>query len=199
MFNEILTGKATLEAQPPQASPYREQATLPSIKHACMRCQQTYSAPAGSTAGNCPACCMTVAALSTDAVHRAMAEQARRDRSHKLFRGALFVVIAIGVAAFRWGMRTQMREDAAVGAGYHSYAEYQAEQSAVYPTDELSQTVHDFANELCRCSDLACSRNVQAQLRLYVRNHGTTDDRARASVDADTERLYACAAKLENP
>jgi len=197
MFNDILTGKATNEP-PKEVSPYREPGA---VELACTICKQVYRAAPGSVAGACTACRAMIdaqlAAANSAAVYDAIADHAHLARRRKIVRAILVVVIGLGVGLFRCGARRQMREDLAVGAGYHSYAEYKAERDAVYPTDEVSYKVEELADTLCRCTDLACSRNVEAEFTRYRQHNSPSDERARASVDQDTERLYACAAKLE--
>ncbi len=201
MFNDILTGKASLEPKPEPQSPYREQAVLPPVQHVCVACGQRYKAPADSAPGRCPTC--HVAMVEENTRQSALAAHAGQDhfrraaRSHRMLRGFLVIAIGVGVALFRYGMRTQMREDAAQAAGYHSYGEYKAERDAVYPTDEYSYRIHDLAAEMCRCNDLACARNVQAQYRQYARSGSPSDDTARESAEQDGTHLADCEARFE--
>lgn len=176
MFNEILTGKASLEPKsaPPPTAPPAPAAPVPA---AVVQANQAQSAAA---------------------LHAASLGARRNDASHNLFRVIVLVVVAIGLGFFRYGMRKQEREDAAQAAGYRNYGEYERERAAVYPTDEYSYKVSQFADEMCRCSDLACSRDVLAQFSRYLRSGTPSDDKASESVAADSQRLYDCAAKFEN-
>jgi hypothetical protein len=129
---------------------------------------------------------------------RASVEQARRARhTWRVLRVVLGIALAIAIGLFKYGMRTQMREDAAHAAGYHSYAEYKQERDAVYPTDDYSYEIQRLAEQMCRCTDLHCARDVQAQYRVFVRSGAPSDDGARASVEQDSTRLAECQAKLE--
>jgi hypothetical protein len=201
MFNDILTGKASLEPRPESESPYRQQAVLPPVRHACITCGERYQAPAGSSPGRCPTCHVAMVEENTrqsEHVARASEEQARRARrTWRVLRVVLGIAVAIAIGLFKYGMRTQMREDAAQAAGYHSYAEYKQERDSVWPTDDYSYEIHRLAEEMCRCTDLRCARDLQAQYHRFVQSGAPSDDGARASVEQDGARLADCEAKLE--
>jgi hypothetical protein len=174
---------------------------LPPVQHACVACGQRYQAPAGSPPGTCPTCHVAMVEENTrqsELAARASRETFRRtERNWRVMRALLVLAVGIGIALFKYGMRTQMREDAAQAAGYHSYAEYKTERDAVYPTDKYSYEIQRLANDMCRCTDLACARNVQAQYRQFVRSGSPSDDSARASAEQDGARLADCEAKFE--
>lgn len=201
MLNDILTGKASLEPRPESESPYRQQAVLPPVRHGCITCGQRYEAPAGSSPGRCPTCHVAMVEENTRhsaLVARAAEEQARRSqRTWRVLRVVVGIAIAIAIGLFKYGMRTQLREDAAQAAGYHSYAEYQQERDSVSPTDDYSYEIQRLADQMCSCTDLRCARDVQAQYRRFVQSGAPSDDGARASVDQEGTRLAECQAKLE--
>ena len=198
MFNEILTGKASLEPKPAAAIP---PAALPPVQHDCIDCGRRYEAAAGSASARCGACHVAMVerntALSAQLMH-ATGDRMRRDaRNRMIVRVVLGLVVSAGIIAFRAGMKHQMRDDAAQAAGYRDYDEYKSERDAVYPTDEFSQRVQSFANDMCRCTDLACARTTLAQYRSFLRSGQPSDDTAQASADRDDQRLRDCEANLE--
>lgn len=201
MFNEILNRQASLEPTSEAKDPYREQGVLPPIRHACIACGSTYEAPAGSVPARCGPCHLAMVESNqkeSAALHRAQEEHARKAaNSQRLVRWGLMIAIAVGAGLFKYGMRTQMREDAAVGAGYSSYDEYTSERDRIYPTDNFSRRTNELADQMCRCSDLACARDVRALYSHHVGAGGPTDDTARASAAQDNARLDACQARFE--
>jgi len=202
VFNEILTGKASLEPKPEPMAPYRELGTMPPVHHACVTCSQRYLAPAGSTASLCATCQLEIVeanARNDRLAFQLSEDQARRAaRSHRWMATIIGTLVVVGLGLFRYGMRSQMREDAAIGAGYESYSEYEAERDAVYPTDEYSRQVQSMADDMCRCSDLPCARNLQRLFGQFVRSHSPTDDKADESARADSIRLADCQARIES-
>jgi len=107
MFNDILTGKASLEPKRESNGPYREQAVLPPIQHVCVTCGQRYQGPAGSVPGCCSTCHVAIveanARESALAVHAAQEHARRAGKSHRVLRALLIVAIGIGAALFRYG------------------------------------------------------------------------------------------------
>jgi len=203
VLNDILLGKES-SPRPVPVDPYRTQSEVPvapSREATCVTCRASYAVRGTGSAGRCPACFAAMVAKNqadTAAALRASAEQAARaQRSHRIFGAVVLVLVLIAAAAFRYGMRRQAREDAAQAAGYHSYSEYERDRDAVYPTDGYSYRVQQFANQMCACPDLACSRDVQAQYRRFAQT-GEPDDDARASVEHDDARVWDCAATLES-
>ncbi|MBL9020363.1 MAG: hypothetical protein JNL83_39635 [Myxococcales bacterium] len=176
MFNDILTGKASLE---PQARPPVEEAP-PSPRPAL-----TWEQVAANEAA------------SARAVREAETALRKSQASHRLIAGCVVVFVAVAIVFIKSQMRQQMREDNARAAGYSSYAAYQEESAKVYPTDEYSYKVRQFAGDMCRCQDLACARNLQAQYTRYLRSSAPSDDESRASVEQDARRLADCQEILE--
>ena len=200
MFNEILTGKASNQPPPEPISPYREN-VVPPIRHMCISCSESYDAPAGSEPDRCPTCRLAMAELnrreSDHVFQAAQVQRARAERSHRILYGIIMVAAIIAVGFARYAMHAQMREDAAAGAGYHSYADYKTERDMVYATDDYSIRIHELAGDMCACKDLACARNVQTQFVRFARTGSPGDDMARKSVDQDTVRLGECQATFE--
>ena len=105
----------------------------------------------------------------------------------------------VGVVFFRYGMRSQMRDDAAQAAGYSDYDDYKRARGAVslYPSDEYSRELSSLASSMCYCKDLKCARDVQTTYVNYVRSHGPSDDDSEASARASIEKLGTCQATIE--
>lgn len=176
MFNDILTGKASLE---PKAPPLVDAPPPPPA--AALTAEQI--------AAN--------EAASARALRDAEIAYNKNQASHRLMITLGVIFLAATVAFIRHQMRKQMREDSAQAAGYSSYAEYNEESAKVYPTDEYSYKVNRFASDMCYCQDLACARNVQAQYTRYLRSGAPSDDESRASVEQDARKLAECQELLE--
>ncbi len=201
MFNEILTGKASLEVKPPPADPYREESVPAEITLKCLRCSKDYAAKGGAPAGNCGACNAIIAqqnaAASAAAMYEAELQFNKNEASHGVMKLLLFIGFLVVVAFIRHQMRKAQREDAAVAAGYSSYNEYQTESAMVYPSDDFSRRVNSLASDMCSCQDLACGRNVYAQYSRYVKSNAPSDDKASESAAQDALKLADCLATLE--
>lgn len=118
MFNEILTGQKSIEEKPApiDTSPYRLPGELPPTLN-CLRCQKSFPATQ-AIGGMCRTC-----APNTDAVLASMrsnqrvsyVDQGEEERNRvvtgKVIAIAITLVIAIGLAFFRYNMRRQFRED----------------------------------------------------------------------------------------
>ena len=202
MFNEILTGKASLEVKPPPADPYREESVPAEITLKCLRCSKDYTAKGGTAPGNCGACNALIAqenaAASAAAFREAEDRFNRNEASHRILKALLFVAFLIVVAFVRYQMRKAQRDDAARAAGYSDYSDYKTESAKVYPTDEFSYRVSSLASDMCYCQDLACGRNVYAQYSRYVKSNAPSDDKASESAEQDGLKLADCLATLES-
>jgi hypothetical protein len=124
VFNEILTGEKSLEHPPkPVPDPYRVPAPNPAML-SCTSCNELF--PSGQAiAGMCRKCAPSATAAlnamgSTERISYASGEQQERDRKMKntIFSIVLFIVIAVGIAAFKFGMREQYRADMTEAAGH---------------------------------------------------------------------------------
>jgi cell division septation protein DedD len=198
VFNELLTGKATLDPPPQPQSPYREPGVVPPVTHTCPTCRQAYRARAGSIAGTCGSCQEIQARNDALAFQQAEAAQQRVQNQHKLFVFIGSIVIVALAVVFKVGMKTQLREDLAQGAGYQSYSDYQKQRDTVAPSDEYSRRVHALASDMCACKDLACARNVQTTFVSYSRSHRPSDDNSEASASADVAKLADCQHAIES-
>ena len=178
MFNDILTGKASLEA--PKAPPPATDAPPP---------PRPVLTPEQVAANE---------AASRQAMRDAEAAFRKNESSHRILVTCIVLFVGIALAFIRTQMRKQMREDNARAAGYSSYDNYQEESAKVYPTDEYSYKVNQFASDMCFCQDLACARNVQAQYTRYLRSSAPSDDESRASVEQDSRKLAECQEILES-
>jgi hypothetical protein len=176
MFNDILTGKASLE--PPQAPPAADQSPPPR--------------PALS-----PEQIAANEAASARAVREAETAFRKAESSHRLLVTCIVLFIGLALGFIRYQMRKQIRDDRARTAGYASYDDYKDESANVYPTDEYSRKVNDFARQMCSCDDLACARNVQAQYTHHLRSSAPSDDDSRTSAEQDALKLADCQEILE--
>lgn len=201
VFNEILTGKASLEVKPPPVDPYREESIPAEITLKCLRCSKDYTAKGGTAAGNCGACNALIAqenaAASAAAFREAEARFNKNEASHAVMKTLLVIGFLAVIAFIRYQMREAQRNDAAQAAGYSSYDDYKTESAKVYPTDEFSDRVNSLASDMCYCQDLACGRNVYAQYSRYVKSNSASDDKASESAAQDALKLADCMATLE--
>jgi hypothetical protein len=203
MFNEILTGKASLDPQPKPLEPFREAGELPPVTETCVGCGRSFKAPANRIATHCASCMLQIAELNAAndrmAFVAAEAEAQRKQNSQRLFSIIGGIVVVAGLIVFKAGMRSQMREDAAVGAGYKSYDEYKElrDEIRLSPNDEFSSRLSDFASDMCRCKDLQCARDIQATLTNFTRTHSPSDDQSNASARVSLGRLADCQQTIE--
>ena len=172
MFNDILTGKASLE---PKAPPVVDAPPPPPPPAPALTPEQI--------AAN--------EAASARAMREAEIAYNKNQASHRLMVTLGVIFLAAVLAFIRHQMRKQAREDSAKAAGYSSYADYKEESAKVYPTDEYSYKVHELAGDMCGCHDLACARDVQAKYTRHLRSGAPSDDEARASVAQDAAELAA--------
>lgn len=201
MFNDILTGKSSLEPKPAPMAPYREQGVVPPVQETCVGCGRTFPAPANTIATHCQSCLLSIRELNAQnerVAFMAAEDEARRaNNSHRLFAIIGGIVVVVGLGIFKFGMRSQMREDAAIGAGYSSYDDYKRDSERVYATDEYSSEVHSIASEMCFCKDLKCARDVQSKFINYSRSHAPSDDMAEKYARQESIRLADCQAAIE--
>ncbi len=203
MFNDILTGKASVAPEPAPMEPYREQGALPPVTETCVGCGMSFKAPAGTVATHCPSCQLRTFELNAQndrmAFLAAEEDHRRKQNSQRLFAIIGGVVVLIGLVFFRYGMRSQRRDDAAQAAGYSDYDDYKRERAAVrlYPSDDYSRQLDSLASDMCYCKDLKCARDVQTKYVNYVRTHGPSDDDSEASARASIEKLGTCQATIE--
>lgn len=203
MFNDILTGKSSLEPQPTPMEPYREPGAVPPVDETCVGCGMKFEVPANTIATHCASCKLQIVELNARndqmAYLAAEDDHRRKQNSQRLFAIIGGAVVLIAVFAFRYGMRSQMRDDAAQAAGYHDYDQYKREaaEASLYPSDDYSRRASSLASDMCSCKDLKCAREVQATFTNYVRSHGPSDDNSERSSAASLEKLGNCQATLE--
>jgi hypothetical protein len=195
MFNEILTGKASIEPQPAVADPYRQE-SVPDVSKTCVDCQQTFTTKITNPVTRCQRCHLTLVEANAAASARAYAEteaQLSRERTHAWIRRAVLILICGTIVAFiKYEMRKQYAEDMRAANGGLSYS------NEHYYDPYVSQT-RGYADHMCFCEDLKCARDVQREYTLWSRN--TTDrpenDDAAAAASVELERLGNCLAKHE--
>ncbi len=174
MFNDILTGKASLEPAPSVVDPPPPKPALTPEQIAANE------------------------AASAKAMRDAETAFRKNEASHRLLVTCIVLFVGVAFAFIRYQMKKQMREDSARAAGYSSYDNYKEESAKVYPSDDYSYKVNQFARDMCSCPDLACARTVQAQYTRHLRSSAPSDDNARASVEQDARKLAGCQDVLES-
>lgn len=183
MFNEILTGKSTLERAPAQASPYREE-SVPQITLVCSDCQARYQAPVGTPPGRCGACHVALVsrnqAASTAALHESLAAIDERRRHYRWFRRAMILAVACVLAFIKF----EMRKDLAAS---------QPREQPVYISDPYIDQIRSYAIEMCACPDAACTTTVRAKWMNWQRYAIQPTDSGVLDGAADaTNELMAC-------
>jgi hypothetical protein len=167
MFNEILTGKASIEHTPPVAPPVQ--------------------APAPSRVS--PAA-LANAEASARAFAESEAQRRRAQNSHRILAVAAAVVASLGFAMFRWGMRDAYEKDLRAGYGY-------SDESSSVTYDPFVSEARGFASQMCSCADKQCAWSVQATFDRWVRQTTPpTNTAVLDAAAAETERYQACLAKL---
>lgn len=195
MFNEILTGKASLEEKPAAADPYREP-SVPDVSMTCPDCHKTFTTKVGSGATKCAVCHVLSAQAATAAsghtyenVHEA---HLRSGTNAKLVSLLVTVGLGIGLVIFKYQMRKQSREDL--------YSPRAVDDSAYNVSrDPFVESVAGHRREMCSCSDLACSRVVQAKFENWLRSQHQMpmDDATLDAAAVETSRYTECMTRLE--
>src|SRR6185312_6104059 len=112
MFNEILTGKSSLEPARTAESPYRTE-SVPQISLTCVDCHAHYLAPVGTPPGRCGACHVALVArnqaASQAALYGSLAAIDERRRGYRWMRWALLATVSVTLGL----IKMQMRKDIA--------------------------------------------------------------------------------------
>ena len=183
MFNEILTGKASVELTPVPENPYRTEA-VPNVSLTCVDCGTRYQAPIGTPVGRCGACHVALVsrnqAASMAALHQSRAAIDARQRGHRWMRWALLAVVACTLGLIKRQMRKEM-------------AASQPKPQRIYIYDSYVEAVHRFQVDMCSCPDAACKSRIRAQWMNWQRTAVVPSDSdvldlARESEDA----MFAC-------
>ena len=191
MFNEILTGKATLEP-PVVVDPYRE-GTTPEVTLTCTDCQESFRTKVGSGATRCGVCRVKVMeaqrAENELAIAHATYSLQQSQSNAKVIRYVVIAVIGFGLAFMKYQMRESLHEDMSVGQSkVYGYTAYD---------DPFAAKVHDYATDMCFCSDYACARGVLGAFDHWRRTAAVpTDEAVLDQVSQETDRFRACYTKL---
>jgi hypothetical protein len=192
VFNEILTGKATLE--PPRMT-VEQVAALPDVTHSCVRCTKQYTAKASSPPGHCSACNAIVvqenAAESARAYNAAAANIRSSQASVRLIKVLFVIAISIVFGFIKYSMRKQMREDNAAAAS-RNY-----EYTPSYD-DEYSTQIRYFSNDMCSCQDAACASQVRNRFQVWQRRQGGATESSQEAAAPALERMSTCLADISN-
>jgi hypothetical protein len=193
VFNEILTGKATLEPPP---SPVQPGVVHLDVEHSCVRCTKSYLAKSGSAPAHCPSCHAIVvqenAAESARAYNAAAANIRSSEASVRLFKLLLVIAAAIVFGFIKYSMRKQMRDDNAAAAARYSHYD----DTPAY--DEYSSTVEDFSREMCRCSDAMCASQIRNRFQMWQRRQAGVEESSMQAAEPALQRMASCLADLSN-
>jgi hypothetical protein len=196
MFNEILTGKQTLEPTPVPESPYRVQ-SVPQATATTARCADCHVSfkPHAYSGIRCSMCHAALVRRneveSARILAAAEAQAAASDRSMRLFKWAGFAVLGVCLALIKGQMRSQIRED----------EEQRAAASMSYVpsySDEYSRDLYYLEGDACRCEDLKCARDVQARVTQTLSRTRATDDTADEQGRRSLEKIGDCVAQFEH-
>ena len=193
MFNELLTGKATLDPPPMAADPYRVE-SVPEVSVMCVSCLKDFKTKVhNSSAMRCPSCHVAFVEANQVESARALASaEARFERSRRDTRLWLFAVGAVISLALGF-IRYQMKKDLRESAGSQSSDVYIGSY-----TGEYSYALYNFSGDACRCADLKCGREVQVRVDQFLkRSPGPTDDNDSKLGTASLQNLADCLGKLE--
>lgn len=184
MFNEILTGKSTLERAPEQASPYRTE-SVPQISLTCVDCAAHYQAPVGTPVGRCGPCHLAMAsrnqAASNAALQASFAAINARRRGHRWMRWAMLALLGVALSL----IKRQMRKD---------FAESQPRAQPVYIQEDPYVTkLWSFKYEMCACADAACRSTVRAKWMNWQNTAiPPTDEHMLDLARESTDAMFAC-------
>jgi hypothetical protein len=200
VFNEILTGKATLTPEPPTAGPYRTE-TVPMVSATCIACLQPFTVRAGTPAQRCGPCHVAhvEANMAHDVAVRAgiRREAERRRRNDKILRYTLTAAAIVALAFYKLGYRNQLEEDAAIANGERPGYYAPQHDHAAAREDRFAQQVEGFATTMCGCADRACAERTQAEFARFSRDAEAPSDKDVLDVAAESvHRLEACYLKL---
>lgn len=101
MFNEILTGQASLEPKPATGGPYREN-DVPNETRTCVRCRAAFMVPATSGAQTCVSCQLSAAQAASPPVNYNSYDYdltPKRDYTFLYIRIAIAIMAMIAAAA----------------------------------------------------------------------------------------------------
>lgn len=104
MFNEILTGKASLENKP-REDPYREQ-SVPDVSILCDQCRKTFTKKANSPATKCVQCHMDNAARDAALLQtNAYASSEASDATWQVVKIFLYIGLVALLIFLKWQIR----------------------------------------------------------------------------------------------
>jgi hypothetical protein len=194
MFNEILTGKQTLDQPPVSMDPYRVE-SVPEVSVMCVSCLEDFKTKVqNKDAMRCPPCHVSFVEANQAASARALREaegrfeKSRRDR--RLYVLAIGAFFAIAGAFTRY----QMKKDFAEAWGHKSESTYVGSYS-----DDYSYALYNFSGDACRCQDLKCGRDVQIKVDQFLkRAPGPSSDTASEQGSKSLEAIADCLGKLES-
>jgi hypothetical protein len=167
MFNDILTGKASLE-EPKPAAP-----------------------PGDAIVIARPPPPVYVDVTSSREYREQERQRERAAATHKILGVVAAVVIAVSVAAFEYGMNKQYEEDMETARGGRDRAVYG------HSYDPFVDAVRGYADEMCACQDKACSWRVQGTFDHYVRTTPAPQDEDDLNAAAaETFRYTECMENL---
>ncbi len=187
MFNEILTGKASLEDKPRETDPYRQE-SVPEISVICASCRKSFTTKVNSGAVRCSTCHLAFVQANSAQSARALADandwQRRDARSSWLLKTVVIVVCSIGLAILKSGMRKDMGSS----ARYSSYHDH-----------PYSRRIDQLSSEMCGCRDRQCARGVERRMDHYLRTDegSSPDPDAADAAERSLQRYAECMAALE--
>lgn len=126
MFNEILTGKASLDPKSPPliASPIGE--PVVDQHRTCTTCGRPFVASASHHVKCGPCNVATIQQAQQESARNLAAAALRQqsdERTWTVLRWIFVALVGLGLAFYRYGMRKQMAEDNAVMHGHRPYSQ----------------------------------------------------------------------------
>lgn len=103
MFNEILTGKASLETKP--KDPYREP-DVPDVTVPCDQCRRTFTKKATGPATKCVQCHMDNAAREAALTQNAYASPEATDAGWRVTKAFLWIGLVVLLGIVKWQMHS---------------------------------------------------------------------------------------------
>ncbi len=103
MFNEILTGKASLENKPKE-DPYREQ-HVPDVTVPCDQCRRNFTKKANNPGTKCVQCHMDNAARDAALMPSTYASPQASDAGWQVIKVFLYIGLVVLLVYLKWQIR----------------------------------------------------------------------------------------------
>ena len=194
MFNEILTGKASLERQAVPGAPYREP-SVPEEKRACVSCGQPFPTLVTSAARTCSRCNFAAESrLQAQILELSESSRAANRRALRKTRWLWSLLVLPLLVAFKVGIQRQYDEDMRTAGGEH------ASDARTPPKEDTSfqWALKSYRDEMCHCKDTVCTAATRAQVAELFRGAQLSPVEQAWAPEVQSD-IDSCAQAIESP